>query len=504
MKLNGNRPAFKAYGASVTGSKHVAAQKSNQDAYGWIDGCEGVEVMALSDGHGGSEHDLSELGSKFAVEAALQCAQSLVTDERIHSEMSLEALSWYFEEPFSQKIQETWTALIRTHSQDNDLRRYGCTLLMAIHWESWLVFLQIGDGKIAVVYENGQFYFPMPSDSRLAGNMTFSMAQRCAWAEMKIRIVPYDTSIHTVVLATDGVENAYPNGIYDDAEFYLWLASECPTETVVENGLLEAEHYSKDDSTVVIWRNLTKTFNILMPTDSEISEEIKILEAVNFEVESMAEICEWPINKRIEMAYSLMNHLDKEVYCFNPLNTLKSIVMDSKAHTFSWRGHQTEPCDVERILDLLSQLELKLDRATIVDHQKLKKALLDIQRRLKYNYVEHQFFLDDERTSYVLEIEGANGAFELFSDSVFYLHQVMPLLGNFDPVVGKIVQHSKIQGVWGLKNMTDHSWMYLQRQIAPNDILPLKDGICVWIYGLPANIRFKSPMNQKANNMTLI
>lgn len=500
MKLSGNRAAFKAYGASVTGSSHIASHRANQDAYGWRDGAEGVEVMALSDGHGGAEHDLSELGSKFAVEVALTCTQALNTEEWVQSATGIKDLCWYFEEPFSQRLQACWSERVREHSIENDFKRYGCTLLMAIRWRSWLVFLQIGDGKIAMVYENGDIVFPIPSDSRLVGNMTFSMSQTCAWAEMKVKIVPFDSNIHTVVLATDGVENAYPNGKYDDADFYLWLASEAPSEAAVETCLEVVERYSKDDSSAVIWRNLDKTCNIVMPSDSEIEDKIKNIEANTFEVETLAGICEWPLNKRIETAYHFLMHLQKVAYRFDRLNTLKTVTVDHENKTFSWHMDQVAPCEIGRIITLLKQLNIELDSLIIQDYKKMKQALVRLQSQIRYDYRMHQFYLEQDQSHFVVQIEGANGPFELFSDSVIHLHQLMPLVGTYNPIVGRIIKHSKHPGLWGFQNSTDHSWTPCNGydlNVAPNEIVSLKDGMRLWIYGIPVAIRFNNQISQK-------
>lgn len=493
MKLNGNSAAFMAYGASVIGSRHIVEHRANQDAYGWRDGAEGVEVMALSDGHGGSEHDLSELGSKFAVEVALTCAQALSTDEWIQSAMDTEALYCYFEESFSQKIQACWIERVREHSEDNELKRYGCTLLMAIRWKTWLVFLQIGDGKIATVYECGKVEFPIPNDSRLVGNETFSMSQPYAWAEMKVRVMAFDQNIHTIVLASDGVENAYPNGKYDDADFYLWVASEVPSEAVVEQCLTTAERYSKDDSTAVVWRNIIKAHNLSLPSEDAISNMIMEIESVSEEVVSLAEICHCPLNKRIEMAYSFLIHLEKKQYYFDLTNTIKSVVLNAEKNDFLWRGDSKRPCDLNRIVAILNQLNLNFDSGSINDFHKLRKALAIMQRNLRYDYQNHEFYFDRSLSMDALQIEGACGPYELFSDSEIYLHQLMPLVGVFDPVVGKIVQHAKHKGVWGIKNLTDHSWVLSQgshKWVAPNEVMPLVDGMKVSIYGIPIGIRF--------------
>jgi hypothetical protein len=123
----------------------------------------------------------------------------------------------------------------------------------------------------------------------------------------------------------------------------------------------------------------------------------------------------------------------------------------------------------------------------------LKSYLISIKSHLRYDYDEQTFVCDGNAS--VVSITSANGRFPLFYNSDLYLHQLMPLIGNFDCLVGRVVQHPKHQTVWGIKNLSQHSWQVVggkQMNIEPGMTVTLQDGITVFVHGIPVKIRIKS------------
>jgi hypothetical protein len=108
---------------------------------------------------------------------------------------------------------------------EDPLVAYGTTILSVAANEEGLLFLQIGDGDILVVSENGEVKRPLPADQRLFANETTSLCSRTAEDDCRVIWVPESTGLPSLVmLATDG----YSNSFRDDTGF-LKAASDLHT-----------------------------------------------------------------------------------------------------------------------------------------------------------------------------------------------------------------------------------------------------------------------------------
>jgi hypothetical protein len=75
-----------------------------------------------------------------------------------------------------------------------------------------LLFLQLGDGDILTVMEDGQVLRPMPRDPRLIANETTSLCMDDAWREMRCHFQTLSGQPPALVLvSTDGYANSFVN-----------------------------------------------------------------------------------------------------------------------------------------------------------------------------------------------------------------------------------------------------------------------------------------------------
>ncbi len=484
-------------GGSVIGSAHVRKGLPNQDAYGSKNLGGGIHVLVLSDGHGGERHPYSDIGSKAAVEAAIECVEAYVSKyHSVDSSSTLEVVSkrlqldvskirYDFEGQVSKAIQARWLEKIKGSEVFETPMQFGCTLLVAVKFDELVVFLQLGDGKIAVVYTDGVVYYPIPRDSRYENNETASLAQTQSWAEMKVVTMQMASNVHMIALASDGVENAYPQDYYDDAFFYMALAVDVDNPEKMSEMLERAAYYSKDDTSAVMWHNPESQM-----LDKEVPESLTVWMG-DYPNGWLPIAChlEETLDKRIDLAILIIEAIQRNGGYVPTDLTLKQIYLDHEAMRLEIMDDPSwELIDRHALRNLLEDLVM-LPETTA----ELKSHFVSLKRQLRYDYVEQKFVCDGNTS--VVSFTSSNGSFPLFYNSDLYLHQLLPLIGDYDCLVGRVVQHPKHQTVWGIKNLSQHSWQVVggkQINIEPGMTVTLQDGVTVFVHGIPVKIRIKT------------
>lgn len=472
---------FMNYGASVTGTKHIKMNKVNQDAFIYKDIDSGIQMMALSDGHGAPQHMYSDEGAKYAVEVALDAIGGYF--EFCHGDITLSELKYDFEERLSIEIQTRWLNKIMQDPKFETPIQYGCTLLVAIRTNDYLIFLQIGDGKIAMVYEDGVVYFPMQRDLRYEGNVTASLVQENAWLEMKVKVLPIEKSLNMIILASDGVENAYPHGYYDDADFYLNLAKEQDLANNLVSHLQKAAYFSKDDTTVVIWKSVE---NQLLEIDPE--QQNIWIDASPEDWIPLSNLVTNELHKRIEVGLKLVDFFDEQQDVLPAGATLKTFLYDQKENKFQFIPNSDMEkigfVRIKKILSLVTGVQIECN-----NRADLKRTLIELQKKIRYDLKQSKFLIDkNDALLPVVSLSGANEKFEIFYNSEIRLHQIMPIVSQYDPIIGRIVQHPKRQAIWGIVNETGHTWeVYSQKYelIPPGKTVTLRSQMTVFINGIP-------------------
>jgi len=196
-----------AIALSQIGPSHVRAGKPCQDASAvWSSNVAGRSclIAAVADGHGDHRHDQSQHGSRLAVQAA-------ITD--------LIELRQSVERDAASRLWQT--AIIPDgQSQTGIIERYGTTLLVAFAFNGTAVIGQLGDGVVGVVDEDGSVELPLAGDLMEVGSVTDSLCGD--EAHLRWRTASVDVRYgRTLVLATDGVTNAFP----DDCQLTRFLSS---------------------------------------------------------------------------------------------------------------------------------------------------------------------------------------------------------------------------------------------------------------------------------------
>ena len=226
---------WRILGKSVRG----ASRDSNQDFIDWHQNKDkGLPLMlAIADGHGGEKYFRSDIGARLAVQAAAEAMKNfekgLLNQPLTQSLSAIEAAAEHL--PWS--IVSRWKELVEQDREDhgftpeetekiekkenadawkaitaNPTLPYGTTLLCVLVTESFILYLQIGDGDVLMVSTSGKVTRPIPDDERLLANETTSLCNPTAVRDFRTyfqRLV--DPKPALILLSTDGYSNSFRN-----------------------------------------------------------------------------------------------------------------------------------------------------------------------------------------------------------------------------------------------------------------------------------------------------
>ena len=240
------RPTWEVFGRTVRGASHLRSGAPNQDALRWeaSNGRAGPTViLAVADGHGSRKSFRSERGSRFAVRVAAELLREF--EDRLLSARSVSDIERTAEIDLPKTIVRRWQQAVdedhqadpptptewdrldpaeRKAAESDRFLIYGSTILAALLTPDYLLCLQLGDGDILCVGDDGRTSRPMPPDDRLIANETVSLCSpgavggkhrpsagpAGAWSEFRVRLQPLDRGLPALILlSTDGYANAF-------------------------------------------------------------------------------------------------------------------------------------------------------------------------------------------------------------------------------------------------------------------------------------------------------
>ena len=255
MTNSDNRTIWSVAGDSVIGRMHVRNKLPNQDSIWFSKNSDGnfPVIVTLADGHGSSKCFRSSVGSEFATRVAfdvlaefalatdkdniesdwLQSADRLLNHEvpiTISRRWNERVANHRKEHPYTKEEFENLSESDRNQAELHPTLAYGSTLLGALITNRYAAYIQIGDGAILTVNDNGEVGKPLPGDDRLYGNETTSLAggvrvsdhpkspvsQKQAYADFRVRLIPISRDLpRMILLTTDG----YPNSFKSEVDF---------------------------------------------------------------------------------------------------------------------------------------------------------------------------------------------------------------------------------------------------------------------------------------------
>lgn len=216
---------MKVFHISHRGKSHIRDATPLQDASAsFSDGK--ISIVAVADGHDGDDYFRSDIGSRLAVDTAVDILKELATNVDPNT---LAANRKVVMDNLKKTIIEEWRKRVREHLDmlpffEEELNGissktksridagrvepvYGATLLASIITKNFWIAVQIGDGRIWAAKDSGEWKTPMPEDPDCIGNATTSLCDRNAEGSMRAicsRILP-----KAVFLGTDGLSDTF-------------------------------------------------------------------------------------------------------------------------------------------------------------------------------------------------------------------------------------------------------------------------------------------------------
>jgi serine/threonine protein phosphatase PrpC len=233
---------WQVFGDKACGASHIRMGMPNQDYIGWYPDQTGLGpplILSVSDGHGNVKSFRSEIGSELAVKTGLLTLTQLLNKDPQPEDLS--AIKRQLEERLPRDLVQNWQTAVELHLKERPfleeelhllalregqqavnlvlsypLIAYGATLLVILVTQEYIAYLQLGDGDILVVSDNGVINRPLPEDERLFANQTTSLCTQNAWNDFRVGFQALVGNLPALILAaTDG----YSNSFRDDASF---------------------------------------------------------------------------------------------------------------------------------------------------------------------------------------------------------------------------------------------------------------------------------------------
>jgi len=214
---------WEVMGATVRGASHIRADLSNQDCIDWWpkDQSETVVCLAVSDGHGSAKSFRSDVGSKFAVGIALDVMEKFADGLKSSPDSLIKDRA---KEKLPIDLVQLWLKAVENHYREQPFTleeekklgaakpevAYGATLVTVLVLESYILYLQLGDGDILAVSAAGRVARPLEADKRLFANETTSLCLPKAWEDFRFGFQKLpDRTPALILVSTDGYSNSF-------------------------------------------------------------------------------------------------------------------------------------------------------------------------------------------------------------------------------------------------------------------------------------------------------
>ncbi|MDR2560287.1 MAG: protein phosphatase 2C domain-containing protein [Holophagales bacterium] len=310
--------AYIVFALSKIGHSHKKSGKPCQDSsdccYELGNGGAKYTCIIVADGHGGDAYFRSDLGSKFAVDAAMECLtkgelHKALTD-LCHQNEDATPVQREKEKERGRTIQQIkgriigrWNELVKEHFESNPFSEdelsgipskyaekysknegiehaYGTTLISVLWTDAFLLALQMGDGNCVIVDDGGAFLQPLPEDERCFLNITTSICDTDAINSFR----HYFSQNHpcAAIIGTDGITDSFAGdkGLYNFYRLVLTSFSQNDNDNEESEKLADylprlSQKGSGDDVSIAMIANreLIKNIDFSEPEDIDQDQE---------------------------------------------------------------------------------------------------------------------------------------------------------------------------------------------------------------------------------------
>ena len=257
---------FKGFSNSVKGASHEQSGLVCQDSSAHFVG-EYYAVAVVADGHGSKKHFRSNMGSKFAVEATLDTIANFYEDVETF-EKTFPLNHKFVIKRINKQIIANWNSKVEKHLQDNPVTAeekskftydefeqippesyYGTTLIACIAGRGFTFGLQIGDGSLITVFDDGEAVNPIEYDESAPANITASLCNAGAASYFNGFYVDKKKLI-AAFASTDGLYTSFGSD-YDFLDYHTIITSQLAAnnefEAAVLKNITKRSHFGTQD-----------------------------------------------------------------------------------------------------------------------------------------------------------------------------------------------------------------------------------------------------------------
>lgn len=259
---------FNGFSHSVKGESHEAKGIVCQDSSAFRVAPSGKYAVAVvADGHGSKKHFRSNIGSRFAVEALLETVDNFCGDMQAFEENFPKNHKMIIRNIEKQLISQ-WNYKVWEHLEKNPVTAdekkpftieefeeihpesyYGTTLISAVAAENFTFGIQIGDGSLVAVFEDGKAVMPMEYEESAPANITSSMCNANAASMFKSFYVD-NKQLAALYASTDGLYTSFGSD-HDFLKYHLIMTGQLRDvekfdKSVLKN-LTKRSHYGTQD-----------------------------------------------------------------------------------------------------------------------------------------------------------------------------------------------------------------------------------------------------------------
>ncbi len=218
---------FSVVAEKAKGSTHRINNLPNQDFYNF-EILENAIIISVADGHGSAKCKFSDRGSNIAVNVFLNLIIEIYENSKGNSNKFFDDLCAFRKEVLTKRIEKCWKEKVlidykkqnpeeKFDSDDEVFEKYGTTLLGLVLTDDFYFAMQLGDGDIVSVFNNGVTERIIQAE-KILGVETFSLSSKNAWVNFEsFPNKPLNNEDMPVlfIISTDGLANSYA----DDSAF---------------------------------------------------------------------------------------------------------------------------------------------------------------------------------------------------------------------------------------------------------------------------------------------
>lgn len=227
---------WRVIGETVPGASHLRAGIPNQDAILHVrqSSVRLPVIVSISDGHGSNKCFRSDRGSRFAVRIGADLLDELINGR--HAALPATEIESKVRDSLTTEFIKRWRALVLTDLkrepfreeefarmiekdgekarrlvEANPLLAYGATSLSFLLTPTYALYLQLGDGEMVTVSEQGEIGQTLPEDMRLLANETTSLCLDKAAEDFRFAVHPHGEGDlpALILMTTDGYYNSF-------------------------------------------------------------------------------------------------------------------------------------------------------------------------------------------------------------------------------------------------------------------------------------------------------